>query len=246
MKTISDRQDAYGHEVYDYYCGIGEHEIIERDDGHIDASHGLRRYFAQHADWNPQLKQALGRAKGRAIDIGCGPGRVAIHLQNQGMDVLGIDNSPLAIKVARLRGLRKARVMSITQVSRRLGIFDTILMCGGNFGLFGGFNRAKALLRRFHKMTGDGAVIIAETRDPYKIDDPVHKAYHRRNRRRGRPPARRMRIRVRYKNYIGPWFDYLFVSKEEMRKVLEGTGWRVAKFFESGEPEYAVLIEKKK
>ena len=37
------------------------------------------------------------------------------------------------------------RVMSISQVSRSLGTFDTIIMMGANFGLFGGFEKARRL-----------------------------------------------------------------------------------------------------
>jgi len=75
-------------------------------------------------------------AKGRILDIGCGGGRISLYFQRKGSDVLGIDVSPLAIKVCKLRGLRKARVMSITGVSPRLGKFDTILVIGNDFGLY--------------------------------------------------------------------------------------------------------------
>ena len=42
-----------------------------------------------------------------------------------------------------------------------------------------------------------------------------------------------------------PWFDYLFVSKAEMEKLLAGSGWRVAQFIDSPEsPRYVAVIEK--
>ncbi|NQT82293.1 class I SAM-dependent methyltransferase, partial [bacterium] len=76
-------------------------------------------------------------ARGKVLDIGCGAGRNSLYLQQKGLDVLGIDLSPLAIMVCQLRGFKKARVMSITEVDSRLGTFDTIVMYGNNFGLFG-------------------------------------------------------------------------------------------------------------
>ena len=101
------------------------------------------------------------------LDIGCGAGRHSLYLQNaKGLDVLGIDVSPLAIKVCRLRGLKKARVMSISELSFKEKSFDTLLMMGGNFGLLGNPKKAKWLLRRFYKMTSDQAVIITHTLDP--------------------------------------------------------------------------------
>lgn len=37
-------------------------------------------------------------------------------------------------------------------------------------------------------------------------------------------------MRVRYLNFVGAWFDYLMVSRSEMKKIAEGTGWRVERF----------------
>jgi 2-polyprenyl-3-methyl-5-hydroxy-6-metoxy-1,4-benzoquinol methylase len=68
--------------------------------------------------------------KGRVLDIGCGAGRVALYLQKKGFDVSGIDVSPLAVKVCKLRGLKKARVLSISNIGAKLGKFDTLLMFG--------------------------------------------------------------------------------------------------------------------
>src|SRR5947209_19710530 len=51
-------------------------------------------------------------------------------------------------------------------------------------------------------------------------------------------------IRVRYKKYTTPWFDYLIVSKKEMKRILEGTGWRVKRFVNSQGSVYIGVIEK--
>jgi SAM-dependent methyltransferase len=88
-------------------------------------------------------RQAMAYVQGRVLDIGCGAGRHALYLQGQGFDALGIDNSPLAVEVCRRRGLLRAQVLPITQVSRALGSFDTILMMGNNFGLVGNPRRAR-------------------------------------------------------------------------------------------------------
>lgn len=240
---MKDYQDAYGHEIYEYLKGKGGFEIVERDDGFFDASYGVKGYFSQYRDWSPDQKRAMRYVRGRVLDIGCGAGRHSLYLQKKGFDVLGIDVSPLAIKVCKLRGLQKARVMSITQMNSKLGKFDTLLMLGNNFGLFGSFKRAKWLLKRFHKITHEKARIVAESNAPYKTTDPFHLEYHEFNRKRGRMPGQ-LRIRVRYKKYVTPWYDYLFVSKDEMEDILEGTGWRATHFIDSGDSVYTAIIEK--
>ena len=241
---LKPNEDAYGQEIMDCLKGKGSLEIVERDDGYIDvAVQGLAGYFLQFDKWPKYQRQALGYAKGRVLDIGCGPGRCALYLQEKGHEVLGIDNSPMTIKVAKKQGVKKTKVMSITQISKKLGIFDTILMFGNNFGLFGNHDRCKRLLKRFHKMTSDNARIIAETINPYKTKEPVHLWYHQHNLNKGRMGGQ-VRIRIRHKKMKTPYFDYLLVSPDEMRDLLEGTGWKLSKIFDSGTFPYTVVIEK--
>ena len=168
-----EHEDAYGHELYDYLNGEEVSEIIERDDGAIGLSGGPKAYFAEHKDWPAFEKQAMKYVRGKVLDVGCGAGRHSLYLQQRGFDVVGIDVSPLAIDVCKPRGLKKAKATSITQVSSKLGRFDTFLMLGGNFGLFGSLAGAKRLLNRFSRMTGERARIIASLLDPYDTDEPI-------------------------------------------------------------------------
>jgi SAM-dependent methyltransferase len=235
-------QDAFGTMLYD--CLRGRKvacEIIERSDGLMDAYPS--NYFVNYAKWSKHEKQAIRYAKGRVLDVGAGAGRVSLYLQDKGCDVLGIDISPLAVKVCKLRGIRKAKVMSITELSPRLGAFDTIVMYGNNFGLFGDRQRARQLLRRFHVMTSPGARLIVESNDIYKTNNPDHLAYQKSNRSRGRMSGQ-IRLRVLYRKLRTPWIDYLMVSREEMKDILSGTGWKVQKFFDSDNSMYTAVIRK--
>ena len=177
------------------------------------------------------------------LDVGCGAGRVALYLQEEGHEVVGIDNSPLAVEVCRQRGVADARLMSITETGKELGRFDAVIMFGNNFGLFGTPERARWLLRRWKAMTTPQAQIIAETRDPAQTSNADHLAYHERNRQRGRLPGQ-VRIRVRFRRAVGNWFDYLFVSPKEMEEIVAGTGWRLARTIDSPGPGYVAILEK--
>ncbi len=243
MKMLKPEEDAFGQILWDLHNGIENCEIIERDDKYMDA-YPAKGYLSTYENWSPTEQKALTFVRGRVLDIGCGGGRHSIYLQNKGFNVLGTDVSPLALKVCKLRGLKKTKLASIDKLNFKPNSFDTIIMMGNNFGLFANFKQAKRLLKRFSKITSENATIIADTRDPYKTTNPAHLAYHKRNRSKGRMGGQ-VRIRVRYKNYIGKWFDYLFVSKEEMEEILKGTGWKVKQFIDSEkEGRYAVILTK--
>ncbi len=244
MAKLKAGQDAFGQAMWDYAHGKGGSEIAELDSGMVAVSPGPAAYLAEHKDWPTFQKKAIALARGKVLDVGCGAGRVARYLQSKGLDATGIDNSPLAIKLCKKRGLKSAKVMSITQLTRRLGVFDTIVMYGNNFGLMGSFKRARWLLRRFRNMTTPGARILAQTADPYQTDVPEHLAYHRRNRRRGRMSGQ-LRLRIRYKTYATPYIDYLLVSRDEMARIVAGTGWRIAKTIDDASNyRYVAVLEK--
>ena len=238
-------KDAYGQGIWAHLKGKEGFEVIERDDGYISPGPGPELYFSDYKDWKSYEKKGIGYAEGRILDIGCGAGRHSLYLQKKGFDVTGIDASPLAIKVCRLRGLKKAQVMPLAETRRiKPGSCDTILLMGNNFGLFGSPKQAKSLLKRFFRLTSPDARIIAESTDPYKTDDPAHLEYHKRNRSRGRA-AGQVRIRVRFGKHAGEWFDYLLVSKKEMEDILKGTGWTIRKYISAeGSPGYIAIIEK--
>ena len=244
-KPLTNEQDAFGHAVWDCYRGAPAFELIERSDGLFALSNGPAAYLAEPAFWAAYEREALERhAHGRVLDIGCNAGRHALYLQQNGLDVLGVDVSPLAIAVAKERGLKRAEVLAIDDLSAELGTFDTIVMLGNNFGLFASAAKARRLLRRFKAFTRPGATLIAESLNVYETRDPDHLAYQAANRERGRMSGQ-IRMRARYKRFVTPWFDYLMVSPAEMETLLDGTGWRIAKQYRlEGARLYTAIIER--
>ena len=138
---IARECDAYGQEILNCYKGVSTYEIVERDDGLIDIGSALP-YFQGLENWPIHEREAIQRAHSPILDVGCGAGRVSLYLQGKGHRVLAIDNSPLAVKVAKLRGVKTARVLSIDEIQSLRGRFGTIVLYGNNFGLFGGMTKA--------------------------------------------------------------------------------------------------------
>jgi len=242
MKTKADAMGQYL--LKEDLDSKHSHEIVERDDGLIEATDYSDRYFADFSAWGRDEQKAMKFVRGAVLDIGCGAGRHALYLQSMGFDVTGIDNSPGAIKVCKARGVKKAKVLSIDQVDWfKPNSFNTIIMMGNNFGLFGTHKKAKKLLKKFLRITSADAQIIAETNNPYKHNKQVHRDYHKFNKKRGRWPGE-LRLRVRNGNVIGKWFDYILVSPEEIRKILAGSGWKLSKIIRSKGSTYIAIIKK--
>jgi SAM-dependent methyltransferase len=240
---VREREDAFGRTVLDHLEGRRAHEIIERSDGYIDVSGGPQAYFEPFRRWLPAERKAMRHVRGRVLDVGVGAGRVALYLQERSHEVVGIDNSPLAVEVARRRGVKDARVLAFRDIGPKLGVFDTVVMMCNNFGLFGSALGARRLLRRLARITSDDARIVAGSRDPYGTDNPDHLAYQENNRRQGRMSGQ-LRLRTRHGHYVSRWFDYLIVSREEMDALAKSGGWQVETLIEDEDDYYVGVLRK--
>lgn len=229
----SPSEDAYGQILLAAFEGRGGQEIMERDDGLIYAG-DPSDYFAPLRRWPATERRAMRFVRGRVLDIGCGSGRVSLHLQERGHEVVAIDESPLAVEVARRRGVRDARELALADAGPALGAFDTILIVRNNFGLGGDVLRTLAHLTA---IATERARIITDSVDPARIDDPYYHDY------RG-TPGKTPRYRVRWQHFASPWFRYLMYSPLEMARLVEGSGWRITHTIDDGSPRYGIVLER--
>jgi SAM-dependent methyltransferase len=217
--------DAFGQALLDWVHGGTTPEIIERDDGVIEIGAGAEVYLMEAHEWPAAEQEAMRFVRGRAADLGCGGGRVALHLQQLGCKVIGIDSSPLAVKAARLHGVTTTMCMSVDGVRDRIEEFDTIIMFGNNLGVFGTPQRAKRLLTSWAKRAPSGTRLLLESTNPLSGGAPVvDRAYCTRNREKGLAVGQ-CRLRVWYDRSPTAWFNWFFLSRTEMKRLMSGSGW---------------------
>lgn len=221
--------------------GISGEYYIERDDGIIN-SHPVTDYNIPLLDWDEPERLGIQHTKGRVLDIGCGAGRVALYLQNQGFDVIGIDSAPGAIEACKTKGLQKAHVMPVEELDFPDNFFDTVIMYGNNFGIPGNESNIIEMLEKLYKFTTVEGIIIAGSADVEKTTEQVHIDYHRRNLERDRPKGL-LRLRVKYKDTIGEWSDLYLASPKEMKSMSEKAGWKLSRIYERGGQFVGILTK---
>lgn len=235
--------DAFGRAVWAWARGEVVREIVERDDGYMEEGAGPEVYLAGAKGWPRAERQALRYVRGRVLDLGCGAGRVTLELQSRAFDVVGLDASPFAARGARRRGVQTVWCTSLEKIGARIGGFDSIILFGNNFGLFETPHGAHERLKEWARLTKRDARIFVESTSAYGGGAPgFDRTYYRRNLANGRPPGE-LRARYRFEDTVGDWFTWLFVGRGELRDILRGTGWQVARVFgpHLGEPFVAML-----
>lgn len=236
--------DVFGAAVRNWMNGSRESIHNERDDGYSDID-TLSAYFCKFDAFPECERRALSLAKGRVLDLGLGPGRVSLHLQEMGLDPVGVDLSEGMLEVARRRGVRNAVEMSVCDLQFPKGHFQTAVAFGNNFGLCGSPEGVMSMLLRLRDIVSDDGVFLAESIDPMNSTNPEHRRYHDLNKSRGRMPGQ-VRMRLRYMDMVGDWFDLLLVTPTEMKVLAERTGWRVSDTFyrPDEEPLFVSVLRK--
>lgn len=241
---MPEEGDAFGELLRAHHEGEHGYEVHERDDGWIAPREDVGKYFAEPSAWPERERAAMDWVEGRVLDVGCGPGRHALALQERGHDVVGIDVSPGAREVARERGVADVRDVDVADVADDLqGPFDTVLMLGLNFNLVGTAERAPDVLRGLADVTTDDGQLVAESKDPTATDDPDHLAYHERNREAGHLPGE-ISMRVRFRTLATPWFEILHVAPATMRDLVADTPWTVAEVNEGEAGHFVARLTK--
>jgi SAM-dependent methyltransferase len=198
---------------------------IERNDGYIDCAN-TQRYFGPKEDWPTNEQAVLEHAQSPVLDIGCGAGRHALHLQQQGLEVYGLDFSEGAVNVCKKRGLNKVILGSACNLPPFKQSFSTFLLLFNNFGICGDPANTITLLQNLYRLGTHNARIILSYADVSNTTNPFHLAFHKRNLAAGRHKGE-VTIRFRYQGYIGSWFTIWLPTRQEFQDTVQQTGWQI-------------------
>jgi SAM-dependent methyltransferase len=163
-------------------------------------------------------RAVLAHAVAPVLDIGCGPGRHLAALAAAGQAGLGLDLSPVAVRLARARGA-EAIMRSVFADVPRDGTWRTALLLDGNIGIGGA---PEALLARARALVAPGGAVLVETGPPDA-------------------PTRRVRVRLETPGAVSPWFGWATVGARGIGPLARVAGLRPRETFSAGGRWFARL-----
>ena len=161
---------------------------------------------------------ALALAEAPVLDLGCGPGRHLAALRAAGKRGLGVDLSPVAVRLARRRGAT-AIPGDVFGAVPGAGRWRTALLLDGNVGIGGS---PAVLLRRTRELLAGGGSALVE------VDPPG-------------APTFRTRVRLEAPDVVSEWFAWARVGVDGIEPLAWRAGLRHDDTLDAGGRWIAVL-----
>jgi len=232
--------DVIGKSLKGYLNGGFPQYIIRGKDGNFEAI-DIATFFSNYSDWTDYEKILIANhAKGRILDIGAGAGRHSLFLQRIGYEVHAIDNSPQAVTLMKIRGVKNVHLMDLRDIDFPAKYFDSALIMYNDLGLAGSIENTLKLFKRLFKITKPRGKVIVTLRNPLFYDDSAELEAKQKN------PGiiEKMKIRMEYADIIGKWFDSMMVSPLELKNLIKDTGWFVDNIVEGEDDFYGAVLKK--
>jgi SAM-dependent methyltransferase len=160
----------------------------------------------------------LALAEAPVLDLGCGPGRHLAALRESGKPGLGVDLSPVAVRLARGRGV-DAISGSLFATVPLAGRWRSALLLDGNIGIGGA---PAVLLRRTRELLAPGGSALVE------LDRPG-------------APTYRTRVRLEAPGVVSEWFAWARVGVDGIAAVAERARLVASETLRAGDRWFARL-----
>ncbi|UII75002.1 class I SAM-dependent methyltransferase [Flagellimonas sp. HMM57] len=170
----------------------------------------------------PLLEQkALRLAKGKVLDIGCGAGSHALHLQNKGLEVTALDTSKGAIEVCKERGVKTT--VQNTILNYHESKFDTLLLLMNGIGLAGKLIALVEFLNHLKSLLLPNGQILLDSSDIiYMFDQDEDGGFWVPN---NGEYYGEVCFTLEYKGHKGPPFNWLYIDFSTLKNACETNGF---------------------
>lgn len=200
-------------------------------------------YLFRNFNEMPLIEQkALERCTGKILDVGCGAGSHSLYLQQNGFEVVALDQSQGAVEVCRARGVKNVVHAEFLKYSEKG--FGTLLLLMNGIGISGRLERLPVFLNHAKRLLNpDGQILLDSSDIIYMFERENDGGYW--------VPANvdyygEVQFQMSYKNEKGPIFDWLYVDFETLAVYAEKEDLHCEMIVEGNHYDYLARLTQKK
>lgn len=171
MNNEKYHPDIFGNAIKAFFDHGDEEDITVHSPDFDDDVIPVSYLFRSFKEMPPLEKKALGLCTGRVLDVGCGAGSHALHLQKEReLEVTAIDTSLGAVEVCKKRGVLDARNIAFEDLSEEK--FDTILLLMNGTGIVGKMNKLDDFFHKLKDLLDPKGQVLIDSSDLIYLFDP--------------------------------------------------------------------------
>jgi SAM-dependent methyltransferase len=221
-------KDILGKALLDYHKKRFKKPLLLHNDYGKPETQPLQVFFQTSKSMHELDLFALSLCRGKVLDVGAGSGRHSLELQNKGLNVTSLDNSPCCVRLMKERGLTKVVKGNIYDFEGET--FDTLLLMMNGIGLCQTLDNLCPLLEKFKSLLKPNGQVIFDSSDIsyLYLDDPF-------------PNDRyfgEIKYRYEYKGELGEWFKWLYIDKDTMQFKASGSGFNCQIIYQNDKDQY--------
>ena len=206
--------DVLGQAMYDYWKQQPPSKLWINNKYGPKEEMPVETYFRDEDDMPDIEWMALEQCRGKVLDIGAGAGSHALFLQQQGIDVIAMDISPLCVKVMQERGVKKAVEADVYTFNQ--GKYDTLLLLMNGIGLARTIDGLKKLLIHLKTLlNSDGQLLFDSSDIAYLYEGKLPKQGY----------YGEVEYQYTYKQLKTEWFKWLYIDEHTLQPIAAECGY---------------------
>lgn len=225
-------EDVFGTALFDYFKNNGKNKLWINNKYGPKEEMPLDVYFRTEDDMPDIELIALGKCRGRILDIGAGAGGHAIVLQDKGLQVTALDISGKAVSIMQQRGVKACVQKDIFNYTD--GRYDTLLLMMNGIGLCGTLEQLGLFLQHAKTLLNKGGQLIFDSSDiAYLYDDSnLPREYY----------YGEVSYQYVYKGHKTGWFKWLYIDQQTLKKNAIKHGWIAEVVYEDDMDQYLAIL----
>lgn len=232
-------KDLFGKAILDYQTNNAPEDLITETSITEADEMSVAYLFRDYSEMPKMEQKALDLANGTVLDVGCGAGSHALHLQNQRkLEVKAIDISANAVKACELRGVQNVSVQNVMDI--RDEKYDTILLMMNGAGMCGKLKKITPFLQQLKSILNDNGQILLDSSDIiYMFDEdedggkwiPTDTDYYG-----------EVVFNISYKGKNEEPFDWMYIDYNTLQNAAHANGFNCELLLEGEHYDYLARL----
>jgi SAM-dependent methyltransferase len=231
LYTFAPMNDVLGQALHDYYHKKAKHKLWIHNQYGPKENMPIATYFRAEDDMPDLEWLAIEQSRGKVLDVGAGAGSHSLQLQEEGIEAVSIDISPLCVAVMKDRGVANTLQADIYTFNQ--GKFDTILILMNGIGLAGTITGLKQLLTHLKTLMSEGAQLLFDSSDVAYLYE-------------GKLPETgyygEIKYQYEYNKQKTDWFSWLYIDEKTMEAVAVEMGFTMEVLIEDEYGQYLARL----